>query len=60
MIFGRDNLGKPFILVGAAGAILAFLFAPWAQSVTVGGLKDIPETQLLGHIAESLLGLPTG
>ena len=61
MIFGKDNLGKLFILVGAIGAILAFLFAPWAQSVTVGWLKGLSETKLLGHFAESILGSsPTG
>lgn len=61
MIFGRDNLGKLFILVGAAGAILAFLFTPWAQSVTVGWLKGIPATKFLGHLAESVFGSsPTG
>ena len=61
MIFSSDNLGKLFILVGAIGAILAFLFAPCAQSVTVDWLKDIPETKILGHFAESILGSsPTG
>ncbi|MBC8275297.1 MAG: hypothetical protein H8E40_10055 [Chloroflexi bacterium] len=61
MIFSSDNLGKLFILVGAIGAILAFLFAPCAQSVTVGWLKGIQEIKLLGHFAESILGSsPTG
>jgi len=61
MIFGKDNLGKLFILIGAVGAILAFLFAPCAQSVTVGWLKGLQETRLLGHFAESILGSsPTG
>jgi len=61
MIFGRDNLGKLFVLVGAAGAILAFIFAPCAQSVTVGWLKGIPATKFLGHLAESVFGpSPTG
>jgi len=61
MIFSSDNLGKLFVLVGAVGAILAFLFAPWAQSVTVGWLKGIPETKLLENLAESILGSsPTG
>jgi len=61
MIFGSNNLGKLLVLIGAAGAILAFVFAPWAQSVTVGWLKGIRETELLGHFAESILGSsPTG
>jgi len=61
MIFSSNNFGKLFVLIGAAGAILAFLFAPCAQSVTVGWLKGIAETKLLGHFVESILGSsPTG